>query len=57
MSSEKDEHWHEVETKIDLAKAYLDMEDTEGAREILEEIINEGDEQQKESAKTLLAEL
>ncbi len=57
MSSEKDEHWHEVETKIDLAKAYLDMEDTEGAREILEEIINEGDEQQKESEKTLLAEL
>lgn len=56
-SSEKDEHWHEVETKIDLAKAYLDMEDKEGAREILEEIINEGDEQQKESAKSLLAEL
>lgn len=57
MSSEKDEHWHEVETKIDLARAYLDMEDKEGAREILEEIINEGDEQQKQNAQDLLAKL
>ncbi len=57
VSSEKDERWHEVETKIDLARAYLDMEDKEGAREILEEIINEGDAQQKENAETLLAEL
>lgn len=56
-SGEKDAHWHEVETKVDLARAYLDMEDKEGAREILEEVINEGDAQQKENAKTMLSEL
>ena len=57
LSGEKDAHWHEVETKVDLAKAYLDMEDKEGAREILEEVINEGDAQQKENAKAMLSEL
>lgn len=57
LSGEKDTHWHEVETKVDLARAYLDMEDKEGAREILEEVINEGDAQQKENAKTMLSEL
>ena len=57
VAGEKDAHWHEVETKIDLARAYLDMEDKEGAREILEEVINEGDEQQKENAKAMLAAL
>lgn len=57
VAGEKDAYWHEVETKVDLARAYLDMEDKEGAREILEEIINEGDKQQKENAKAMLAEL
>ena len=57
VAGEKDAHWHEVETKVDLARAYLDMEDAEGAREILEEVINEGDEQQKENAKAMLSEL
>lgn len=57
MVGEKDAHWHEVETKVDLARAYLDMEDKEGAREILEEVIDEGDVQQKENAKAMLSEL
>lgn len=57
VAGEKDAEWNEVETKIDLARAYLDMEDKEGAREILEEVVNEGDEQQKENAKAMLAEL
>lgn len=57
LAGEKGADWHEVETKIDLARAYLDMEDKEGAREILEEVINEGDEQQKDNAKTMLAAL
>ncbi len=58
-SSEKinSEQWQEVETKIDLAKAYQDMEDEEGAREMLEEIIRDGDVQQKEAAKALLEKL
>ncbi|MCB1937090.1 MAG: hypothetical protein KDF59_14245 [Nitrosomonas sp.] len=50
----QNEQWHEVETKIDLAKAYLDMEDKEGAKEMLEEVLQDGDEQQKEAAKKLL---
>jgi pilus assembly protein FimV len=53
----KNEQWHEVETKIDLARAYLDMEDKEGAREMLEEVIQEGDSGQKETAKALLKDL
>jgi pilus assembly protein FimV len=53
----KNEQWHEVETKIDLAKAYLDMEDKEGAREMLEEAILEGDSKQQEAAKALLKDL
>ncbi len=53
----KDERWHEVETKIDLAKAYLDMEDKEGAREMLEEVLQEGDARQQETAQALLVDL
>lgn len=45
----------EVATKLDLAKAYMEMGDKEGAREILEEVIQEGDTQQKDDAKKLLA--
>ncbi len=44
----------EVETKLDLARAYIDMDDVEGARDILEEIAQEGNGAQKEEAKELL---
>jgi pilus assembly protein FimV len=50
------ELWEEVNTKMDLAKAYLEMGDREGAREILQEILNEGDDQQKVEAGKLLAD-
>jgi pilus assembly protein FimV len=50
------ELWEEVNTKMDLAKAYLEMGDREGAREILQEILNEGDDQQKAEASRLLAD-
>ena len=53
----KDAHWQEVATKFDLAKAYQEMGDKDGAREILEEVLREGDAQQQEAAKTLLASL
>jgi len=43
-----------VDTKLDLARAYLDMGDPEGARAMLEEVINEGSQMQKEEAKRLL---
>ncbi len=51
------EQWHEVATKLDLAKAYLEMGDKEGAREILQEVVQEGDSRQQGDAQALLAEL
>ncbi|MCP5206659.1 MAG: hypothetical protein H7A01_05615 [Hahellaceae bacterium] len=44
----------EAATKLDLARAYVDMGDTEGARDILEEVSLEGNDDQKEEAKKLL---
>lgn len=46
----------EVNTKLDLAKAYLEMGDREGAREILQEVLNEGDDGQKAEAGKLMSE-
>jgi pilus assembly protein FimV len=48
--------WEEVNTKLDLARAYLEMGDKEGAREILQEVINEGDSNQKGDASLLMAQ-
>lgn len=53
----KDENWQEVATKLDLAKAYQEMGDAAGAREILEEVLRDGDDQQRESAQTLMQQL
>jgi pilus assembly protein FimV len=53
----KDEHWHEVATKLDLAKAYQEMGDASGAREILDEVMHDGDEQQRAAAQALLQQL
>lgn len=44
----------EVSTKLDLAQAYLDMGDSEGARDILQEVIDEGDSEQQEKAQKLM---
>ena len=46
-----------VQTKIDLARAYIDMGDVEGAREILQEAVQEGNSVQQDLAKVLLADL
>ena len=46
----------EVNTKLDLARAYMEMGDREGAREILQEVLGEGDPQQKSEAEKLMAE-
>jgi pilus assembly protein FimV len=51
------ENWQEVATKLDLARAYVEMGDKDGAREILEEVLSEGDARQKEDANMLLAEI
>ncbi|MEM6820110.1 MAG: FimV/HubP family polar landmark protein [Pseudomonadota bacterium] len=47
----------EVGTKLDLARAYVDMGDPEGARSILKEVMNEGDESQQAEAQKLLEAL
>ena len=52
-----DGQWHDAATKLDLAKAYQEMGDVEGAREILQEVLHEGDDEQKTEAKTLLSKL
>ncbi len=52
-----DGHWDETATKLDLAKAYIDMGDAEGARSILDEVLAEGNEQQKKQAAELAAQI
>jgi len=47
----------ESETKLDLARAYIDMEDQDGAREILQEVLDEGSDQQKQEATKLMDSL
>jgi len=47
----------EVSTKLDLARAYLDMGDHEGTRGILEEVIAEGNDEQKKEANELMEQL
>jgi pilus assembly protein FimV len=46
-----------IGTKLDLAKAYLDMGDPEGARSMLDEVMAEGNDAQKGEARKLLAEI
>jgi pilus assembly protein FimV len=47
----------EVGTKLDLARAYIDMGDPEGARSILDEVVKEGNAVQKQEAERLMASL
>jgi pilus assembly protein FimV len=52
-----DPKWQEVATKLDLAKAYEEMGDKDGARELLNEVVREGDPAQQGQAKQMLAKL
>jgi pilus assembly protein FimV len=47
----------ETSTKLDLARAYIDMGDREGARDILDEVLLEGDADQQSEARNLMAQL
>jgi pilus assembly protein FimV len=47
----------EVATKLDLAQAYIDMGDADGARDILSEVLTEGDEGQRSEAKEMLGKI
>jgi pilus assembly protein FimV len=52
-----DARWQEVATKLDLAKAYEEMGDKDGARELLKEVVKEGDAAQQQQAQTMLQAL
>lgn len=47
----------EIETKLDLARAYIDMGDPDGARTILQEVLEDGNPEQKKQAQELLAQI
>lgn len=47
----------EVATKLDLARAYIDMGDMEGAKDILDEVSAEGNQDQQQEAKELLTKI
>jgi pilus assembly protein FimV len=52
-----DPKWQEIATKLDLAKAYEEMGDKDGARELLGEVMKDGDAAQKGQAQQLLVKL
>jgi pilus assembly protein FimV len=56
-ASGTDPKWQEIATKLDLAKAYEEMGDKDGARELLNEVMKDGDAAQKGQAQQLLAKL
>ncbi|MBD8149556.1 FimV family protein [Pseudomonas fluorescens] len=47
----------EVATKLDLAQAYIDMGDADGAKDILSEVLTEGNETQRGEAKEMLGRI
>ena len=47
----------EVSTKLDLARAYVDMGDNEAARSLLNEVMTGGNGAQKQEAEMLLKRL
>ncbi|WP_265948406.1 FimV/HubP family polar landmark protein [Dechloromonas sp. A34] len=53
----RDSHWEEVNTKLDLAKAYEEMGDLEGARELLQEVLGEGSSDLVEQARAILGRI
>ena len=47
----------EVQTKIDLAQTYLDMEDIESARGVLNEVLKEGSPEQQDTARQIISDI
>lgn len=52
-----DEAGDETTTKLELARAYIDMGDEDGAKEILDEVVRDGNDTQQQEAAELLARL
>ncbi|ATE62464.1 FimV/HubP family polar landmark protein [Thauera sinica] len=51
------ENFEEIETKLELARAYEEMGDKEGALELLEEVLREGGTRQQASAREMMDRL
>jgi pilus assembly protein FimV len=49
--------WQEMATKLDLASAYEEIGDKEGARELLQEVIKGGDNGQQQKARAMLSKI
>lgn len=49
--------WDETATKLDLARAYIEMDDVQAAREILQEVMAEGRDEQRDEARSLLEKM
>lgn len=49
--------WQEMASKLDLASAYGEIGDKEGARELLQEVVRGGDASQQQKARELLASI
>jgi pilus assembly protein FimV len=47
----------EVSTKLDLARAYIDMGDPEGAKSILDEVLEEGNSEQQDEARGIMEQM
>ena len=57
QSASKMEPYHESETALELAKAYLELGEKDIAKGFIEEVINEGSDQQRAKAEKLVKEL
>ncbi len=49
--------WQEMATKLDLASAYEEIGDKEGARELLDEVVKDGDNAQQQKARAMLSKI
>ncbi len=49
--------WNESATRLDLARAYIDMDDAQTARDFLEDVINQGNDEQRLIAQNLLSKI
>ena len=56
-SSQDGIKWQEMATKLDLASAYEEIGDKEGARELLEEVVKGGDGEQQQKARSMLQKI
>ena len=52
-----DDEGDSANTKLDLARAYIDMGDADGARDILKEVMDEGNADQQQKAQSMLEAL